>query len=338
MGTENITDDNFSQNDVPYPKSHLKSENIGTDPNFQRKIVWRNVVFMFMLHLLALYGFFLVITFKVKLPTFVWGVFLAICAGEGITMGAHRCYSHRTFKATLSLRLIIIILQTLAGQNSMYVWVRDHRLHHKFTDTDADPHNATRGFFFSHVGWLLSKKHPLVKEKGKTIDMSDLEADYLVMFQKRWIFVLFPMISVVFPTAVPMYLWNETFRNSFLISFVLRYVVVLNHTWTVNSLAHIYGNKPFDKNILASENSFVSALTGGEGWHNYHHVFPWDYRAAEYGTSFSLTTMFIEFARNIGAAHNLKTAPRYMIERKITTSGDGSHPGYNKMANGNRSN
>lgn len=66
----------------------------------------------------------------------------------------------------------------------MYIWVRDHRLHHKYSDSDADPHNANRGFFFAHMGWLMSKKHPAVIAKGKTIDMSDLEADFIVMFQK----------------------------------------------------------------------------------------------------------------------------------------------------------
>lgn len=67
----------------------------------------------------------------------------------------------------------------------MYEWVRDHRQHHKHVDTDADPHNAKRGFFFSHIGWLLMKKHPDVYEKKKTIDMSDMEADPHVMFQKK---------------------------------------------------------------------------------------------------------------------------------------------------------
>lgn len=337
MGTENTIEENFSKSDVPYPKAYVTSkEEIGTDSNFQRKIVWQNVAFMFILHLTALYGLFMVVTFKIKLLTILWCIFIILSSGEGITMGAHRCYSHRTFKPTLALRILLIILQTMAGQNCMYVWVRDHRLHHKFTDTDADPHNATRGFFFSHVGWLLSKKHPLVKEKGKTIDMSDLEADPLVMFQKRWFIILFLLIGFAFPIAAPMYLWNETFWNSFLISFVLRYVTVLNQTWTVNSLAHIYGNKPFDKNILPSENSFVSALTGGEGWHNYHHVFPWDYRASEYGTSYTVTTTLIEFAQSIGFAKNLKSAPHYMIERKICKAGDGSHPVYSRTVNENR--
>lgn len=70
-------------------------------------------------------------------------------------------------------------------QNDVCEWARDHRVHHKFSETDADPHNATRGFFFSHVGWLLVRKHPDVKEKGKAIDMSDLEADPFLKFQKK---------------------------------------------------------------------------------------------------------------------------------------------------------
>lgn len=75
--------------------------------------------------------------------------------------------------------------QSIIFQNHVYEWARDHRVHHKYSETDADPHNATRGFFFSHVGWLLVRKHPDVKEKGKAIDMSDLSADPLVMFQKK---------------------------------------------------------------------------------------------------------------------------------------------------------
>lgn len=70
-------------------------------------------------------------------------------------------------------------------QNHIYEWVRDHRVHHKFTDTDADPHNASRGFFFAHMGWLLLKKHDDVITKGQTVDMSDVAADPIVKYQKR---------------------------------------------------------------------------------------------------------------------------------------------------------
>lgn len=71
-------------------------------------------------------------------------------------------------------------------QNNIYWWARDHRLHHKFVDTDADPYNAKRGFFFSHIGWLMTRKHPLVYEKGRIIDMSDMKANKLIMFQKKY--------------------------------------------------------------------------------------------------------------------------------------------------------
>lgn len=80
----------------------------------------------------------------------------------GITMGAHRYFTHRSYKAKLWVKVALLLFHTMAGQNCIYIWVRDHRQHHKYSDTDADPHNATRGFFFSHCGWLMSKKHPKV--------------------------------------------------------------------------------------------------------------------------------------------------------------------------------
>ena len=72
-------------------------------------------------------------------------------------------------------------------QNDIFEWARDHRTHHKYSETDADPHNALRGFFFSHVGWLLVRKHPDVLEKGRKLEVSDLRADAVVMFQRRYV-------------------------------------------------------------------------------------------------------------------------------------------------------
>lgn len=116
---------------------------------------------------------------------------MGIFGAFGITGGAHRLWAHKSYKAKAPLRIILMILQTLAFQNSIYEWVRDHRVHHKYTDTNADPHNSKRGFFFSHMGWLLCKKHSDVKAKGATIDMSDLESDAIVMFQERLILIIF---------------------------------------------------------------------------------------------------------------------------------------------------
>lgn len=70
-------------------------------------------------------------------------------------------------------------------QRDAYTWAHDHRVHHKYSETDADPHNATRGFFFSHIGWLLCRKHPEVIAKGRQLDIADLQADPVLRFQKK---------------------------------------------------------------------------------------------------------------------------------------------------------
>lgn len=70
-------------------------------------------------------------------------------------------------------------------QNTLYDWVRDHRVHHKYSETDADPHNSNRGFFFAHVGWLMLQKHPEVLKKGRAIDMSDVLADPVIQFHQK---------------------------------------------------------------------------------------------------------------------------------------------------------
>lgn len=103
----------------------------------------------------------------------------------GITGGAHRLWAHRAYKAKWPLRVILVVFNTVAFQDAAFHWARDHRVHHKYSETDADPHNATRGFFFSHVGWLLCKKHPDVVAKGKGLDLTDLRADRVLMFQLK---------------------------------------------------------------------------------------------------------------------------------------------------------
>lgn len=117
--------------------------------------------------------------------SFITGYWYGIFGLVGITCGAHRLWSHKSYKATLPLRIFLMMCQSLAGQNDLYTWCRDHRLHHKFSETDADPHNSKRGFFFCHVGWLLTRKHPDIMLKGKTLDCSDLLKDPVIRFQRR---------------------------------------------------------------------------------------------------------------------------------------------------------
>ncbi|XP_026752155.2 acyl-CoA Delta-9 desaturase-like isoform X2 [Galleria mellonella] len=291
------------------------------------QIVWRNVLAFVYMHIAALYGLYLIFTGKARLWTYVFGIIFAIGSALGVTAGAHRLWAHRAYKARWPLRLFLAIMQTMAFQNHIYEWVRDHRVHHKFSETDADPHNARRGFFFSHMGWLMVRKHKDVLEKGALVDMSDLEKDPIVMFQKKTYLVGMPLLCFVIPAMIPVYWWGEDPWISWYVASITRYTVSLHFTWLVNSAAHIWGNKPYDKNIGATDHKLVATLALGEAWHNYHHVFPWDYKAAELGNySTNLSTGLIDLAAKWGLAYDLKTVSNEMIIKRASRTGDGTHP------------
>ncbi|CAL4098735.1 unnamed protein product, partial [Meganyctiphanes norvegica] len=294
------------------------------------KVVWRNVILFAMLHVYAMYGAWLML-FMTQWRTLVWSYVMYFHAAIGITMGAHRLWAHRTYKARRPLRIYLMLCQTLAFQNSIHEWARDHRVHHRYSETDADPHNARRGFFFSHMGWLMYRKHPKVIEKGKTLDMSDLEADPVVMFQKRNYLWMVMLLCFVIPTVIPWYFWDESLVTALMVAGFLRYTIVLHFTWFVNSLAHWVGNKPFDKSIFPVQNGLVAFLAMGEGWHNYHHVFPWDYRTSELGgwltnmLNFNFTTTIIDFFAKTGQVYDRKTITPEMWKRRMNRTGDGSY-------------
>jgi len=188
--------------------------------------------------------------------TAVWVFIAYLFGGVGITGGAHRLWAHRSYSAHWIVRSILMLANSTASQGSIYHWARDHRLHHKFSETPSDPHNAQRGFFYAHMGWLLVKKDQLVIDAGRKIPMDDLEKDPIVMFQKK----LDPFWNLfwcfVFPALVPILCWGEDATVSFFICSILRYICLLHATWTVNSLAHTYGYRPYDPTINPRQKIF----------------------------------------------------------------------------------
>ncbi|XP_075545526.1 acyl-CoA Delta-9 desaturase-like isoform X3 [Dermacentor variabilis] len=294
-------------------------------PAFKTEVVWRNVAVFALLHSMALYGLYLAVTRKVMWQTaifsFVWG----ICAGLGVTAGAHRLWSHRAYKARFPLRVVLMIFNCMACQNDLYEWTRDHRVHHKFSESNADPHNVNRGFFFAHVGWLMCKKHPDVMRKGKAVDCSDLLKDPVIRFQKAYYVPLTTFFCFYLSSVLPHHLFGESYLVGFFVATMLRYVISLNFTWLVNSAAHLWGNRPYDKNISPAENRFVSWAAIGEGFHNYHHTFPWDYSTSELGWKLNFTTFFIDTMAKLGLAYDLKTVPKDVVEKRKARTGDHSY-------------
>lgn len=230
-------------------------------------------------------------------------------SGLGITIGAHRLWAHRSFKARTPLRIVLMMLNCTANQGSIYHWSRDHRIHHKFSDSDADPHNSHRGFFFAHMGWLLKEKHPLVLKKGKELDMSDLTSDPVVMFQRRnhaWLTVIF---AYFLPAMYGYYVYNDYWLGLFVHGF-LRHLIVLHATWMVNSVAHFYGYRPYTPFIRPCENLLTALCTLGEGWHNWHHTYPFDYATSEFGIfgQWNPSKLLIDVCCWLGLAYDRKRA------------------------------
>ncbi|EFN85122.1 (11Z)-hexadec-11-enoyl-CoA conjugase [Harpegnathos saltator] len=296
-------------------------EKLDTDMNYRHKYLWRRVLIHVLLHISWFIGIYTAI-FHAKVATNLWMLFLGFWIAEGVSLGAHRGFCHKSFKMSAPLKIFLLILQTMSGQNSIFSWVRDHKLHHKYSDTDADPHNATRGFFFSHIGWLLVLRHPLVLEKQRQVDMSDVTSDKLFMFQYRYFLQIYFVLGVLFPVSVPMYFWNETLWSSFFVAYFVPYVTNLHIIWTINSFAHLWGSKTYDKRIKPKQSLFAWIVTAGEGGHNYHHTFPWDCRLSEYGRMGGLSSTLLEFFNYVGLAYDLKTASPSVIYGHMKRHGD----------------
>ncbi|KAJ1448399.1 fatty acid desaturase-domain-containing protein [Pelagophyceae sp. CCMP2097] len=315
----------FDMNPVHWYKNISWHYNHGT-------INYPMATYISLAHLWALIGLFRVT--KCMPQTLIWAFVLWPISGFGITAGVHRLWSHRSYTAGPTYRCLLMLFNSIANQGSIYHWARDHRVHHKHSETDADPHNATRGFFFAHMGWLYVKKHPDIVREGKKLDFSDLDRDGFVMFQKYldpWF--AFTM-CFVFPAVVAKAGWGEDFWNAVWVAGALRYIYVLHSTWLVNSAAHFFGDHPYDDESWPSENPYVSFFAVGEGWHNWHHKYPFDYAASEFGitSQFNPTKLFIDAFAYYGLVSERKRATGPWERTKLRRTADDAKAGAGETA------
>jgi len=237
----NMSIDHFSVR--IFSSDSIKARYIFVD-SLKYGIVWRNVFLFVLLH--VVYGFGLVHLIRERLwSSWIFGYWYSVFGGIGITCGAHRLWSHRSYKASFPLRAFLMICQSIAGQNDLYTWCRDHRLHHKFSETDADPHNSNRGFFFCHVGWLLTRKHPDIMIRGKTLCFDDLSKDPVIKFQRKFYPFFYIFFCFLFPTLLCRFIVGDTLLNCLIVGSFGRYIVSLHCTWFVNSAAHMWGDRPY---------------------------------------------------------------------------------------------
>lgn len=247
------------------------------DLRFKRKdnvtvrMDWMKLFFLIAIPLYSIYGIF---TVPFVWQTVVLSVLLHFLTSFGITGCYHRMYSHRAWNAVTPVRLFILIWAAAANQGSVGWWVKNHRAHHKFTDTSKDPYNVKGGFFYAHIGWLIFLPDP---EDVGNADISDLIQDPASAFQIRYYDILAIFFGIIFPTLVAGYGWGD-FSGGFFFASLLRMSIVHHTTFFVNSLAHYYGEQEYNDLQTAVDSQFTALLTMGEGYHNFHHEFPQDYR------------------------------------------------------------
>jgi len=230
-------------------------------------------------------------------------IFLFAC-GMSITAGYHRLWSHQTYQAHVAVRWVLAIFGAMALQNSILIWGSQHRRHHLYVDDiDKDPYSAKRGFWFSHMGWIL-RDYP----SGHTTftNAKDLQRDPIVMFQHRH-YVPLVLLTNFGLTLLTGWLCGDVW-GVFLLGGVLRLVVSHHFTFFINSLAHIWGNQPYTDRNTARDNGLLAVLTFGEGYHNYHHTFPSDYRNGPLWYNFDPSKWLIYTLSKLGLASSLRTA------------------------------
>jgi len=241
----------------------------------------------------------------------LWFAVFMVANGMSITAGYHRLWSHRAYNAHWSVRLLLMLFGSMALQNSILVWSSNHRVHHQHVDdNERDPYSAKRGFWFSHIGWML-RNYP--SSRTDLANVKDLKDDPLVAFQHRFYLpmTLATNFGFVFLTG-----WlSSDVWGVFLLAGVARLVLSHHVTWFINSLAHWWGSQPYTDKNSARDNPILAFITYGEGYHNFHHLYANDYRNAVRWWQWDPTKWLIVSLERVGLASNLRRMPDVTIQQ-----------------------
>ncbi len=274
-------------------------------------IIWTNVLLFSLTFAVAAIG----VPAYAIFVGFSWTEIIAtvLClgyCGMSITAGYHRLWAHKTYDAHPLLQLFFAIGGAFALQNSALHWSSDHRVHHKFVDqNDKDPYSAKKGFWFSHIGWMLREYQ--AQRYSDYSNVRDLQSNKIVMWQHNNYLLLTVLTNFGIPLLLGVLTGNML--GMLLSVGVLRLVLSHHFTFFINSLAHIWGKQPYTDTNTARDNGWLALVTYGEGYHNFHHIFEFDYRNGIRWWHFDPTKWLIKGCSFVGLTHNLKVCPEDKI-------------------------
>jgi stearoyl-CoA desaturase (delta-9 desaturase) len=274
-----------------------------------RRLNWTNTLFISFAHVLAVFTIVYMAAIEFSWWSLALGLVWLCGSSMSITGGYHRLFAHKAYKARLPLRLLYLLFGAAGAQNSALKWSADHRVHHNKVDTEKDPYNIKRGFWWAHIIWIFYLEGDDSEPEG----VKDLQSDRLVMFQHRHYVKLAVFIGLVVPFCLGL-LWGDPI-GAMLICGFLRLVLQWHATFSVNSFTHLLGKQPFTVENSARDSFLAALITLGEGYHNYHHRFQTDYRNGIRWYHFDPTKWMVWSLQHVGMTRDLKRTAREKIER-----------------------
>lgn len=284
-----------------------------TFSSWVKRIDWVTTLFLFLTPVAAAVLVPICIATQHTNPwIYVVAVVYLYLTGMSITGGYHRLFAHRSYEASKLVQAVYLMLGAATFQGSALKWCSDHRRHHRFEDTDRDPYNINKGFWYAHIGWMLVKDESIHQKPFAP----DLQKNKLVMLQHNH----YVWFALAFGFGLPILLgWalGSAFAGLVYIGFV-RLVVSHHVTFFINSLCHMIGRRPYCEGITARDSFFLAVLTYGEGYHNYHHKFETDYRNGPRWYNWDPTKWLIRSLALFGLAHRLnRVSPNVVLRARL---------------------
>lgn len=234
----------------------------------------------------------------------------------GITAGYHRYFSHRTYKTSRWFQFILAILGNSSAQLDPLWWAAHHRHHHRYADTQQDIHSpVTDGFWWSHIGWVLCPEYSTTNKQNIRDFAQYPELQYLNRFP-----VTVPILLAIAVTAIGLLLehyapqMRTTGLQMLVWGFLLSTSLLYHSTFTINSLAHIFGTRRFDTVDTSRNNLLLALITLGEGWHNNHHYYPASERQGFYWWEIDITHYILKLLSWLGIVWDLRTPPKKIYD------------------------
>ena len=219
-----------------------------------------------------------------------------------VTAGYHRYFSHRTFRTSRPFQLALAFFAMTSSQKGVLWWASHHRTHHKFSDQEGDVHSVLRdGFFWSHVGWIVSRKWEGTDESR----VRDLSKYPELVWLDRWWWIP--------PTALGVTLFLVGGSFALVWGLCVSTVLLWHGTFTINSLTHVFGSRRYPTTDNSRNSGILAAITLGEGWHNNHHYYQRSTRQGFFWWEIDITYYVLRVFAALGLVWDLHEPPAQVV-------------------------